>query len=179
MPKILNPELIEAHAQKLYGCSNSQAVELNGGLPTRTPRSPAMRYQDQRIAAGRRGISWEITFPEWMSIWHESGRWADRGVGVGRYCMARHGDIGPYSAANVSIQLCTDNSRDGIEKARPAILANPALKAGRGRGWTYRPHAAKPYQVVACHKYIGTFLTQGEAEAAYQNAVSMHGIGAR
>ena len=178
MPRILNPVLIEAHAQKLYGCSEAEAVALNGGRPTRTPRSPASRYQNQRIAASRRGIAWEITFPEWMRIWKESGRWEERGVGVGRYCMARHGDEGPYSPSNVSIQLCTENSRDGIAKARPAILANPALKAGRGRGWTYRPQAAKPFQVVACHKYIGSYLTQGEAEAAYRNAVSSHESGA-
>lgn len=179
MPITKDPVKRERNSLRLFGCSEAEAIAINGGAPTRDPSSAAVRYLHQRTTAGLRGIEWAISFPEWMRIWLNSGHWADRGVGVGRYCMARHGDTGPYSATNVSIQLCTENSRDGIRKARPAMNANPSRRPGYGRGWTYRADAAKPYQVMVSKKYIGSYLAQCEAERAYRAAVAIHGIEAR
>lgn len=179
MPLIKDPAKRERNSLRLFGCSEAEAIAINGGAPTRDPNSAAVRYLHQRTTAGLRGIEWDISFPDWMRIWLNSGHWEDRGVGVGRYCMARHGDIGPYSATNVSIQLCTDNSRDGIRKARPAMNENPSRKAGCGRGWTYRAEAAKPYQVMVRKTYVGCYATQCEAESAYRAAVVIHGMEAR
>lgn len=179
MPIIKDPAKRERNALLLFGCTEAEAIAANGGAPTREPNSPAVRYLHQRTTAGIRGIEWAISFPDWMRIWLDSGYWALRGRGIGRYCMARHGDTGPYSATNVSIQLCTDNSRDGIRKARPAIAANQTQHAGHGRGWTYREKAARPYQVMVSKKYIGCYSTQCEAESAYRAAVVIHGMGAR
>jgi hypothetical protein len=89
--------------------------------------------------------------------------------------MARHGDAGPYSAANVSIQTNTQNSRDGIKRARAGMES--AIRRGdhlgRGRGWTIRPDrsSTRPYQVMLGSAYVGSFTTQDEAEAAYRQAV--------
>jgi hypothetical protein len=159
------------------GCDERTAILLNDGMPLRKKRSKAMLYLYQRQSSFKRGIAWEITFPEWLSVWLESGKFEQRGVGVGSYCMARHGDAGPYKVGNVSIQTCTQNSRDGIEKARPAIALADTDRTGTGRGWTYRSgsrYTRRPYQVVVASKYVGAFATQHAAEHAYRLAAAIH-----
>lgn len=54
-----------------------------------------------------------MTFKEWLDIWVQSGHLADRGCGLGKYCMARIGDIGPYECGNVEIIPFEQNSADG------------------------------------------------------------------
>lgn len=107
-------------------------------------------YTSQKNQAARRGIGWLFDFEGWCAVWDESGRWDQRGKRIGQYVMARNGDTGPYHASNVSITGC-------------------------GRGWTFVARAAKrPYQVTLAKKYIGSFATQQEAEAAYAKAVEEH-----
>lgn len=170
MPLIKNTLTRETSANRIFGCSECVAIELNGGAPLQQRKSKADNYAKQRNAARRRGVDWEITFPEWIEVWSASGVFHLRGVGIGRYCMARNGDEGPYKVGNISIQLCTTNSRDGLEVARPAIPS----QLGKGRGWTYRKGFANPYQVVVKKKYIGVFSSSALAEAAYRNAVGSH-----
>jgi hypothetical protein len=62
--------------------------------------------------ATRRGVEWRLTFDEWLSIWQASGHLHERGQGAGKYCMARHGDIGPYATDNVKIITHSENSRE-------------------------------------------------------------------
>lgn len=179
MPRISDPAKLEARSQRQFGCSFEQSITLNDSLPLQQLGSKARLYTAQRLAAAKRGVEWRISFPEWLSVWMESGHWHERGRGAGRYCMARHGDVGPYSVANVSIQLCTKNSSDGIAKARNN-LATRGLKMGShslgaGRGWTFVARAKhNPYQVVVAKKYIGCFPTQAAAEAAYVKAAAAH-----
>lgn len=169
MPLIKDPAIRERNALRLFGCSEAEAVALNGALPLREPRSDAMRYEAQCRAAKRRGVAWSITFREWLAVWSESGLKHLRGVGKGRYCMARHGDIGPYSVGNVSIQLCTKNSSDGWLNTRARRLCRGGSpRVGSGRGWTQRGRA---YQVMVGRRYVGTFHTQEAAEDAYKAAV--------
>lgn len=160
---------------KTYGCSSSEAVSANDGLPLLFAGSKSHRYAAQRVAAARRGIAWLFTFPEWARLWSESGRWGERGRGKGRYCMARHGDIGPYAPWNVSIVTTEVNNRQGIEIARPAIARRRTIDRsptlGSGRGWTF---CKGSYQVMVASKYVGLFRTQEEAEAAYANACDDH-----
>ncbi len=178
MPKILDPVLKERHAMAIYGCSLAQALAANGGMELRERGSLSMRYISQRGTAKKRGIAWEISFPEWCGIWHESGKLHLRGTGRGAYCMARHGDTGPYAPGNVSICTVEANSSDGICKARngPRWRAGSKTQAGGGRGWTLRGgrHHKRPYQVVVADKYIGCYATQSQAEAAYQQAAERH-----
>jgi hypothetical protein len=126
MPLIKNKALIERNTFRIYGCSLAEALALNAGQPLRLSGSAARRYTYQRQAAFARGIDWEITFPEWVRVWAESGRWSQRGVGRGAYCMARNGDAGPYRVGNVSIETCVKNSRDGLFKrfGTPKLLAH-------------------------------------------------------
>lgn len=69
-------------------------------------------FRSARRHAGCRGIGWELTFSEWISVWRESGKLDQRGSRRGHYVMSRHRDIGPYAVGNISIQLCEDNARD-------------------------------------------------------------------
>ena len=69
-------------------------------------------FQKQRSGAKARGIGFDLTLEEWWSIWGNSKRWKQRGRGVGKYCMGRFGDVGPYAVGNVKIIKFTDNSGD-------------------------------------------------------------------
>lgn len=62
--------------------------------------------------ARRRGISWDLTYVQWCSIWTKSGHWSERGCKRGQYVMARFGDVGSYAVNNVKICLCSENLRD-------------------------------------------------------------------
>lgn len=63
-------------------------------------------YRAHKNRAARRNIEFLLTFEEWLTIWLESGKLAQRGTGSLDYCMARHGDAGPYAIGNV--RICTN-----------------------------------------------------------------------
>lgn len=107
----------------IYGCSYQEAVAINAGRRLADKDGLASKYNFQRLNAARRGIEWQLSFSEWVSIWMESGHYSERGRGHG-YCMARRGDIGPYSKNNVSIITCAKNSSDSYIKT-PASIRNP------------------------------------------------------
>jgi hypothetical protein len=154
--------------ERVYGCSMDEAVALNDGARVGEAGSRSSLYRSQRVNALCRGIGWEITFPEWVAVWLESGYWALRGRRRGFYCMARHGDTGPYKVGNVSIQLFEQNAADALNHG-----GGSGRKPGSGRGWYYMPDPArknKPYRVCVSRKHVGDFATQAEAEAAYKSA---------
>ena len=70
-------------------------------------------FYSQRHSAGIRGIEFLLTFEEWLKIWADSGHLRERGRGLGKYCMARYGDIGPYAVGNVKIILFGENTSEG------------------------------------------------------------------
>ena len=74
---------------------------------------PRTRYIQQKCQADKRNIEWLFTFETWWKMWEESGKWEQRGRKAGQYCMARKGDIGPYSVENVDIVNIEKNSSDG------------------------------------------------------------------
>lgn len=166
---------IEKNCHRLYGCDLSEALATNDGLPLRTPGSMAAAYDKQRHNAARRGVEWLISFPQWAAIWKHSGKWDQRGKSASSFCMARHGDMGPYSPTNVSIQPVTKNNGDA--RAIAALVndysAIAKSKKGSGRGWTFVGHKSsrRPYQVCVSSRYVGSFATQAEAEAAYAAAL--------
>lgn len=71
------------------------------------------KFRQHRNHARTRGIPWEITYMQWSLIWARSGHWYDRGKGLGKYCMARFGDKGPYASWNVKIILHSENVSEG------------------------------------------------------------------
>lgn len=147
-----------------YGCEIEEVLSLNGGLSLSDKTSAAQKYRAQRWMADKRGIDWEFTFPSWCAVWFESGKWEQRGVLPHQYCMARHGDVGPYSPSNVSIVPSAVNFDEGRKRA----ARNSSRPRGYGRGWTFKEGYKRPYIVVIRGKYIGSFSTPEEAEREYK-----------
>jgi hypothetical protein len=71
-----------------------------------------------------------------MTIWNESGKWDERGLGVGKYCMARRMDSGGYSKDNVYITTCDDNVRDYQARLKVDGVMSPD-------GWVRLPENEK------------------------------------
>src|SRR5690349_18542152 len=97
------------HLLAAYGCTKEQWLEMRdygvrmvaaGGSKDCTP---LRAFQHQRFRAGKRGIEWQLTLPEWWAIWKASGHWEDRGKTRLGYQMCRKGDKGPYAVGNVYI----------------------------------------------------------------------------
>lgn len=133
--------------------------------------TPQGKYQQQMLQARQRGIPWEFTFDEWWSLWQESGKWEMRGKRAGQYVMARRGDIGPYSSANVYICTAEENHTEANRIRYAGHVKAPKRPTRQPRGWTYIAGRKRPYQVMYRDRYIGVFATQHEAEAAYQAAL--------
>lgn len=127
------------------------------------------RFKQQARQARQRGIDWQMTFGEWHQMWLDSGKLPLRGKGAGKFVMARRGDVGPYSAANCFICSFEQNVRDGRTWDVKGAGKNRRIDA---RGWTYIAKVGR-YQVMAGRRYIGRFLTQQEAEAAYRAAIGL------
>jgi len=120
-----------------YGCANEDARRLNGGVPLNRAGHPASHYRGSWRAAEKRGIAWEFTFPEWLKVWMDSGKWEQRGRESGQYCMARHGDVGPYRADNVAIITSRENCQVGhINKPRKFDRSLAAKKGKANRAIT-------------------------------------------
>jgi hypothetical protein len=79
-------------------------------------------FTNHRANAKRRGIAFEISYPEWLELWIASGKLTARGRGRGKFVMARHGDKGSYSAENCSIVEWLENLREpqAVEAKREA-----------------------------------------------------------
>lgn len=148
-------------------------------------------YNGQKYQAAKRGIGWEFTFETWWAVWLTSGKWELRGLGRGKYCMARNGDVGPYAPGNVRICLNAENARESYQ-SRPYIeragrIGGPT-GIGGGKGVYRRTdgrNRAKPYTSTFRGKHLGSFATDGEARAAYRIASLEylesigHAVGAR
>lgn len=68
------------------------------------PSDAKRAYQYQKRNAKKRGIPWGFNVWTWWCIWRDSGKWEERGRGLG-YCMTRKGNAGVYEPGNVYI--CT------------------------------------------------------------------------
>lgn len=99
----------------------------------------------QKARAAKRGIEFLLTFEEWLKIWTASGHLHERGKFKHQYCMARHGDCGPYAVGNVSIVTMEENQRSQIHPwiGRKATDSHKAkLSAGmlgNNRGFRRQP----------------------------------------
>jgi len=75
-------------------------------------------FRNQRDRAKRSGISFELTFEQWLSWWESTGHFHERGLGKDKYCMARFGDAGPYALGNIK---CITNSENAKEAKHPNV----------------------------------------------------------
>lgn len=115
---------------------------------------PHQKFYLQRYRAAQRGIEWQMTFDEWWGVWQDSGKWNQRGIRDGQYCMARRGDTGPYAVGNVDIVTGNENLSARHVRALPVgVYANGAGFMAKRRG-----------------SYLGTFETPEAAHAVYLSA---------
>lgn len=124
-------------------------------------------YNRQKARAKDRNIEWFFTFDEWLFVCESSGKANLRGKGRGKYVMARIGDVGPYCKENIEIILYEQNCADARTNYPRTTFDLRSRQIGTGRGWT---RVGKNFQVTVSKKYIGTFYTQEDAEAAYKKA---------
>ena len=82
-------------------------------------------YWSQIGSSNKRGVKFDLTYEQWLEIWESSGFAHLRGRGKGKYCMARHNDIGPYAVGNVSIMPISQNASDA-HKGKPKPYTNTA-----------------------------------------------------
>lgn len=96
-------------------------------------------YTQQKSNAKQRDIEFLLTLDEWKTLWLESGHWEARGRGIGRYCMCRVKDVGPYASGNVFIALNEKNISDGNIGKKDSVETrakkSAALK-GRTHAWS-------------------------------------------
>jgi len=81
-------------------------------------------FIDQRGKAIIRGIDWNLTYEQWLTIWRNKIH--KRGKGIGKYNMCRKNDTGAYEIDNVFIALHEDNANHGNHKNKfkPVIVEN-------------------------------------------------------
>jgi hypothetical protein len=121
--------------------------------------TPRESFIDQRSRAKQRGIAWEFSYEQWLSVWEASGHWNDRGRGVDRYCMSRKGDVGPYSIDNVVIAPFCQNSSDHPNKKKNLPMGvfqrvdRPSFQAQR--------------RINGKNTWLGSYPSADAAEAAY------------
>lgn len=167
---------LELRARRAYGCDDATVKSLNGEHSALFGRLPSLLFRQQRKNAQKRGIVWDLTFPEWVAIWIDSGHASERGCGSSKFVMGRKGDFGPYSPANVYIAANAKNISDGYrfrrERGIPINPHCPKSRPGSGRGWFYVPRGARRYLVNFRGKYVGAFHTAAEAEARYRACVA-------
>lgn len=103
----------EACMQK-YGCTHAQRQELLvlQRQALSRERGPIGAFGRQKASAVQRGIGWNLSLWQWWTVWQESGKWEQRGVRKGQYCMSRIGDSGPYELGNVRIVTVTENIKE-------------------------------------------------------------------
>lgn len=88
--------------------------------------TPRDAFDQQRKNSKHRKIGWELTFDQWLAIWMASGRMGLRGRGIGRFCMSRIGDRGPYAVGNVEIKSYEQNVSEGSKGIKRTAEQNTA-----------------------------------------------------
>lgn len=105
----LKPHKNEVKCLNWYGCSK-EIRDAFGHSEAKGTLTHA--YKNQKNSANFRNIEWNLTLPEWVEIWKESGHFESRGKGRNNYVMSRFCDTGGYSKNNVIIKSHSENSRE-------------------------------------------------------------------
>jgi len=102
----------DASAIAIYGCTHDELMRCNEHRPLCAKGAASRMYSYQRKNAFGRGIPFKISFPDWLRVWQESGKFNMRGCGHNKYVMSRFGDKGAYEVGNVFIQDADQNNRE-------------------------------------------------------------------
>lgn len=165
--------------EALFGCSMDEIKRINGmafcwtSLYREKSKTPANAFVRQKQNAGKRGIAWDLTLPQWWDVWQQSGKWDQRGRGQG-YCMARVGDSGPYAVDNVYVCTIGQNFSDSYLKT-PYSQRFPERVLKTFRVSKVTGNKANPYQlwIGSPREYSGCFPTPAAAE---ERAIALLGL---
>lgn len=130
------------------------------------PKEVWKAFQAHRDNSRRRGIAFEFDVFAWWAWWQIDDRWSNRGVGKGKFVMARKGDVGPYSPDNVVCithgenieQICPERRRRSMREAWSSGRHKPNRLFEKGE----RHPCSKPVLTPQ-----GRFGNATEAAAAY------------
>lgn len=108
--KVVQSEVMaEAECQSIYGVSLDNFKVIRA-ISKDIKDTPIPAYYMQRKNAHDCKITWEVSLNDWWSVWVKSGKYAERGRGVGRYHMARIDTSKGFSVGNVMIIEVTEAS---------------------------------------------------------------------
>lgn len=74
------------------------------------------KYKEHRDSAKQRGISFDLSYEQWLEIWGDKIQ--ERGVGANQYGMLRRRDEGGYTAGNVYIGTPKQNQQERVVAVR-------------------------------------------------------------
>lgn len=124
-------------------------------------------YTQQKSNAKWRGVEFKLTLEEWKTLWLDSGKWEQRGRGVGKYCMCRVNDCGAYEVGNVFIDLSTKNVRDGnVGKVMSAETRTKIAAANSGKPHPWSAGANSPMHRPEVKAKISAATSGGKHYAA-------------
>jgi len=134
-------------------------------------------YSHHKARAAFDGIAWAFTFESWHAMWISAGGFHLRGKGRGKFCMARHGDVGPYSPTNVTIKTFGENLAEGFDNTpyieRNNTIGRPGTGIAGGRGYHFdKSHWQKPWRACFRRKSLGRYAEEKDARAAYVKAAT-------
>lgn len=160
-------------------------------------KTPIGAFRSQRNNAIHRGIEWNLKFWDWWQVWHQSGKWEERGRAKDAYVMCRFKDDGAYEASNVYIATLYHNSsfqpnnpyRVGhpdhdkvMVKHRKALSDAQLNRRGDSRKRKYKDlpvgvtrkkgRLISQIAVYGKNKYLGSFETVEQARSAYLEALA-------
>lgn len=118
------------------------------------PRAAKTRYRYHERNSRNRAIEFSLTLKEWWGIWSDSGKFAECGVGRGKYCMARFRDEGGYTLGNVYITTNDVNAREAIKRTHGSDKKKTTISKGV---YLVAPGGSKPFIARVGKKYIGHF----------------------
>jgi hypothetical protein len=73
------------------------------------------RYKNQSYSSKQRGVYFNLTYDEWMSLWKMAGLEPCK-----THCVSRIKDAGGYVLGNVFIQTVSENSREASVRNKMA-----------------------------------------------------------
>lgn len=112
--KAIKREQYLAKWMPFYRCTKKEYLEISPEKIKNGSQSKhiACKYRSQVYSSKRRGIEFNMSFPEWFKIWKDSGHLSERGKGKDEFVMARHMDSGAYEVGNVEIVSSSQNHKD-------------------------------------------------------------------
>lgn len=104
------------------GAVSPEAKAKQKASNIRLSNTPLYKYNYQKRHAASRGLTFNLTFEEWWSIWETSGKYSERGKKPHQYCMSRHKDSGGYDVGNVYISQVSANLIDQMLNGKHLYL---------------------------------------------------------